>query len=57
LAGRSYSIEIRDSLGQGAWQTWTNVETRTSSGVVEVTDSIDAEWPARFYRLTTPAFP
>jgi hypothetical protein len=49
-AGKSYAVELRDSLGIGGWVNLTNISPAIIATNVIVTDSV-ANRPQRFYRL------
>jgi len=49
-AGKSYAVELRDSLGVGGWVNLTNISPPVIATNVIVTDPI-ANRPQRFYRL------
>ena len=45
-AGQSYEIQVSPDL-----KTWTPLTTVTNtSGVMQITDTIAANWPKKFYR-------
>ncbi len=50
-AGQNYTVEFRDSLASGAWQTLTNLGVASITSHLSVTDSVLQ--PQRFYRLTS----
>ena len=54
LAGRTYSILYRDSLGSGTWSKLADVPAQAGSGPVTVTDPTFGGPAVRFYRLVTP---
>lgn len=56
VAGRTYTVQYRDSLGEGAWQTLAEVLAQPVSGVVRVTDATSPD-ASRFYRVVTAAQP
>lgn len=54
-AGHTYTVQYRDSLGSGTWQTLTNLPPAAVSGPVFVTDATTGGNSTRFYRMVTPA--
>jgi hypothetical protein len=50
IAGRSYTVEYRDSLSSGSWLTLTNTGALANDGQVVVSDLSGAR-PQRFYRV------
>jgi hypothetical protein len=56
VAGRTYSIQARDSLTTATWQTITNLPVVGNTGDREVQISVLSN-PRRFFRLTTPTTP
>lgn len=57
FSGRSYSIQFRDSLVTGSWQTLTNIASDTVTRPITISDPSSNEGQSRFYRLVTPAGP
>jgi len=55
-AASSYTVQYRSSASSGTWVRLQNVFP-AANGPVEVTDTIPAGNPSRFYRLVTPATP
>jgi len=53
-AGKTYSVQFRDSLTTGAWMKLTDVAAQPSTGDYSVTDSA-ATGESRFYRIVSPA--
>jgi hypothetical protein len=53
VAGKTYSIVFRTTLGTGVWSALTNLPAATISGPVIVADQ-SANASTRFYRLSTP---
>jgi hypothetical protein len=53
-AGRSYTLQYRNSLSAGSWLKLKDVFA-VGSQTQEVSDTISTGTPARFYRLVTPA--
>lgn len=53
-SNRTYTLEFRESVGAGAWQTLTNVMVRTQGRVETVVDPYP-EASGRLYRLVSPA--
>jgi hypothetical protein len=56
-AGRSYTIQYRDSLGASPWQTMTNLAATGVTCEMQLLDTVVSAKPTRFYRLMTPAQP
>jgi hypothetical protein len=56
VAGRTYTVEYRSALFEGAWQKVADVPAAPADGPVEVVDS-QAVGQTRFYRVVTPAQP
>jgi len=56
LAGsnRTYTVEFRESVGAGNWQTLTNVMVQTQTRVETIVDPYPAS-RSRLYRLVSPA--
>ena len=54
VAGRTYTVQYRDSLGTGLWQRLADVAAQPVSGPVTVVDPA-ADIAVRFYRVVTPA--
>jgi hypothetical protein len=57
VAGRSYTVQFRDNLTVGTWQTLTNLPPAIVSGPAEVADPDFGAAAARFYRIVTPSIP
>jgi hypothetical protein len=57
VAGKSYTVQYRDSFTGGAWATWRDVTPQPTNGPVEVVDAPVTNVTGRYYRLATPAFP
>lgn len=55
--GKTYTVQYRDSLEAGSWQTLTNVNAQPVAGQVPVNDPGAGTNATRFYRLVTPALP
>lgn len=53
-SNRTYTLEFRESVGAGTWQTLTNVMVRTEGRVEKVVDPYP-EASGRLYRLVSPA--
>lgn len=56
VAGHSYTVQYRDSLGEGAWQPLASFPPTPGSGALRTTDRSVAD-PARYYRVVSPAVP
>jgi hypothetical protein len=54
-AGRSYTIQYRDDLQTGPWNTLTNIPPQIADRTADFSDAPPAG--ARFYRLVTPQLP
>jgi hypothetical protein len=52
-AGRTYTVEYKDSVGSAFWLQLANIPPRSAMGEISVKDS-EALVPSRFYRITTP---
>ncbi len=53
-SNRSYTLEFREAVDMGAWQTLTNVLVQTNSRVERVVDPYPVS-SGRIYRLASPA--
>jgi hypothetical protein len=53
-AGRTYTVQFRDSLTTGTWMKLIDVSAQPSTGDYSATDS-GATGESRFYRIVTPA--
>ncbi len=56
-AGQTYTVQYRDSLRTGSWLKLVDVAAPTTTQAVEITDPAPASFPARYYRLVSPAQP
>jgi hypothetical protein len=56
-AGKSYSLQFRNSLSSDLWQSYSNLGPFSVSQIVQLTDPATASGSQRWYRLTTPAAP
>ena len=52
-SNRSYSVEFRESVGLGTWQTLTNIPAEPQGGIKRVIDPYPVSG-GRLYRLATP---
>jgi len=52
VAEKVYTIEFRDSLTTGDWETLIDVPVDSSTRPFTITDSVPPGTPARFYRVT-----
>lgn len=52
-SNRSYVVEARPAMGQGAWLPWVAVPARSTNGMERLSDP--APGARKFYRLRTPA--
>jgi hypothetical protein len=57
VAGKTYTVEFQDDLGNASWQKLATLEAQPSTGEVEVIDSNPNTNGSRFYRLVTPKKP
>jgi hypothetical protein len=57
LAGKSYSVQYKDSLSGGTWITLRSFDPQSSTQATELSDAIPPNTLSRFYRLTTPKAP
>jgi hypothetical protein len=51
-AGKSYGVEVRNSMTVGSWQTLTNIAAQPNPATVTVSDPITAA--QQYYRLRSP---
>jgi hypothetical protein len=56
VAGRTYTLQYRNSFGAGDWARLIDVPIQATTGLTELVD-ISATGTQRFYRLVTPATP
>ena len=54
VAGKTYTIQYRDTLSAGAWLKLADVPVQSQSGVVQVADPSAIGVAARFYRVILP---
>ena len=52
-ANVSYTVQYRDDLDAGVWQTLVEVASRPSAGMVTNSDLLMSSQPQRFYRVAT----
>jgi hypothetical protein len=52
-SNRTYVVEARPALGQGAWSSWVTVPARSTNSLERLNDP--APGARKFYRLRTPA--
>jgi len=52
--GQTYTVQYRDSLSSGAWQTLTTVPAQSTTQTVEIPDSAVAASATRYYRISSP---
>jgi hypothetical protein len=58
VSNKTYTIQFRDSVDDGAWQRLVDVPTAANNRVVETTDEALSSGDARrIYRLVTPRSP
>ena len=55
-AGKTYTVQYKDSLDALSWSKWVDVPAQPSTGDYAVTNLMTGE-PDRFYRIVTPAQP
>ena len=54
VAGLSYSVQYRDQLDAGDWQTLTNIPAQSTNQAITVEDADAIGKPQRFYRIVAP---
>jgi len=54
VAGKTYAVEYREAVEDGAWQLLTGVAAGSTTRMVEVFDTLPPLEGKRFYRLVTP---
>ena len=57
VAGKSYTVLYRDSVGGGAWLKLKNIPAPTATARTDVTDGALSGQAERYYRLVTPSMP
>jgi hypothetical protein len=57
FAGHTYTVQFRDNMASGSWQSLTNLDAVSVTEPVQVNDSAGGGKSARFYRLVTPQLP
>ena len=50
-AGFRYTVQYRDALSEGSWQTLYALPVQGESGLLTVSDPLALERPARYYRI------
>ena len=55
VANKSYSIQYRNSLSGGSWQTLVPVPAQGATHTVTYSDTLPPGLAARFYRVVTPS--
>lgn len=55
VSNRTYSVQARDTLTTGAWQTFASVLASPITTTSTVTNAVPGA--SRFYRLVTPSTP
>ncbi|MEO8429283.1 MAG: thrombospondin type 3 repeat-containing protein, partial [Verrucomicrobiota bacterium] len=53
MSGKSYSVQYRDSILDGAWKKLADVAAVANNRLVELADTPSSETNVRFYRLVT----
>ena len=54
VAGRSYTIQYRDTLDAGQWSALTNIAAQAADHATEILDPLPIGVAKKFYRLSTP---
>ena len=54
LAGLSYTVQYRDQLEAGDWQTLANIAVQSTNQAITVEDAEASSKPQRFYRIVAP---
>ena len=54
VAGRSYTIQYRDTLDAGQWSALTNIAAQAADHATEILDALPVGVAKKFYRLSTP---
>jgi hypothetical protein len=57
VAGQTYTVQCCESLTTGSWRKLVDVPAPAATGSVAVSDPDTASFPARYYRLASPAQP
>jgi hypothetical protein len=57
VAGKTYTVQSRDSLTSGDWLKLRDANAEPTTRVVELTDPDATQTPTRFFRLVTPRLP
>ncbi|MBX3744481.1 MAG: lamin tail domain-containing protein [Verrucomicrobiae bacterium] len=57
VAGRAYSVQLRDLQGEGVWMTAVQVPTQAADNEHSVTLPLPDGGPGRLYRVVTPPLP
>jgi hypothetical protein len=57
VAGKSYTVQYRNSLSTGSWQKLADVPVQAASQIIVVQDPAAGVAGQRFYRLITPQSP
>ncbi len=57
VAGKTYTVQYRDSLVVGDWLRLQDIGPNATSGPVEITDPNSDQRAVRYYRVITPARP
>jgi hypothetical protein len=53
-AGRGYTLQFQDSLGQGTWVDLTNFPAEQTNRTLRLVDPLPPGVTRRFYRVTLP---
>lgn len=54
VAGKTYTVQRRDSLTEGVWEKVADVGAQSMTGPVQVQDTNTVSSATRYYRLATP---
>ncbi|MBI4663864.1 MAG: CotH kinase family protein [Verrucomicrobia bacterium] len=55
--GKSYSVQVAESLSRPVWTNLTNLTARTDSGFLEVMSPVEPPLKSLYFRVVTPAQP
>ena len=57
VSGKSYSVQYRDAILDGAWRKLADIAPGANNRLVELADRPSSGTTVRFYRLITPGTP
>lgn len=57
VAGKSYTLQYRDSMDSAAWQKLQDIPAKPNVALIVISDTLPDQSTARFYRLVTPIVP